>query len=442
MKNLVKIKRHNKEGYITHYGTNDPVLVPAEYQEKDPHLRGVWFSTVKNIDIPKMTNPEQYKEYLHGVIDKVKEYNLNTIIFQVRPSNDAFYESEINPWSRFITGVEGEGLGFDIFGWFIEEAKKANISVHAWINPYRVSTDSLLQIEGVFSKEDYLNRLHEKNFARNNPECVVYTNEGRLILDPASQKVRDYVTETVMELARKYDIKAVHIDDYFYPYDGVADPFEQKKFELVKDQFETLDDFRRENVNLLIKQISEVLKTLDKKVEFGISPFGIHRTNSKHFPADKPGGWEYGSNNRHTCLQAYERLYCDVYLWMEQKWIDYVVPQAYWDLDNSKEVETEDGSIVEISDVKYADVVLWWQQAAKKTNTKLYIGQGIYRYKDEGAWSNPEEIINQLKYNNQFDNILGSIFFTYKNFVEEHVNSLAEARRLLKEVWIKEVKEI
>src|SRR5690606_38711622 len=134
----------------------------------------------------------------------------NTIIFQVRPSNDAFYESEINPWSRFITGVEGEGLGFDIFGWFIEEAKKANISVHAWINPYRVSTDSLLQIEGVFSKEDYLNRLHEKNFARNNPECVVYTNEGRLILDPASQKVRDYVTETVMELARKYDIKAVH----------------------------------------------------------------------------------------------------------------------------------------------------------------------------------------------------------------------------------------
>lgn len=442
MEQLVKLNRYKKEGYITYYETDEPVLIPTNYVEKDPHVRGVWFSTVANIDIPQMKDPERYKEYLRGIIAKVKEYNLNTIIFQVRPSSDAFYESQINPWSRFITGIEGEGLGFDIFGWFVEEAKKENIKVHAWINPYRVSTESLFEMDGIFSKEEYLSKLHELNFARRNPECVIFTKKGKLILDPANAKVRDYVTETVLEIARKYDIKAIHIDDYFYPYDGIADPFEEKKYALVQDLFPTIDDYRRENVNMLIKQIHEALQTLDKKVEFGISPFGIHRTNSKFFPPENPGGWEKGSNNHHSCLQAYERLYCDVYLWMKEKWIDYVVPQAYWDFDNTKEVITENDQVNEICLVKYADVIDWWRMIAKETNTKLYIGQGLYRYKDEGAWSNPNEIINQLKYNNRFDNILGTIFFTYKNLVEENVASLVEARKLLKQVWTREVKEI
>lgn len=442
MKDLTKIKRFSKEGYITYFNSDEPVLIPTNYVEKDSHLRGVWVSTVVNIDIPKMKDAEKYKEYLLGIIQKVKEYKLNTIVFQVRPSNDAFYESKINPWSRFITGKEGEGLGFDILEWFIAQAKKENINVHAWINPYRVSTDILKNLDGVFSKEDYLNRLDDLNFAKRNPELVIFSGEGKLILDPASQKVRDYVTETVLEIASKYDVKAVHIDDYFYPYDGINDPFEEKKFALVKDKFESIHDFRRENVNLLIKQIHDALQTLDKKVEFGISPFGIHRTNSIHFPIDEKGGWDKGSNNHHTCLEAYEKLYCDVYYWMEQKWIDYVVPQDYFDLDYTKETVLEDGSVQEMEIVKYADLVDWWSWAAKQTNTKLYIGQGLYRYKDEGNWSNPEEIVNQLKYNNKFDNVLGTIFFTYKNLIETHIDSLVEARKLLKKVWTKDVEDI
>lgn len=442
MKKLVKVKRFNKEGYITYYNSDEAVLFPVEYVQKDPHLRGIWVSTVVNIDIPKTNSAEEYKNRLRFIIKKVKEYKFNTIVFQVRPSNDALYESKLNPWSRFITGKEGEGLGFDILGWFIEEAKKENISIHAWINPYRVSTDILKNLDGIYSKEDYLNTLDDKNFAKQNPDAVIFSNEGKLILDPASQKVRDYVTQTVFEIANKYDIKAVHIDDYFYPYDGINDPFEEKKYNQVKDQFETINDFRRENVNMLIKQIHEELKKLDKKVEFGISPFGVHRNNSKHYPQDKPGGWDKGSNNRHTCFEAYEQLYADVYHWMEQGWIDYVAPQDYFDLDNTKDNVLEDGTIEEIEIVKYADLVDWWSWAAKTTNTKLYIGQGLYRYSNEGNWSNPEETINQLRYNNRFDNVQGTIFFTFKNLEENHIESLVKARELLQKVWTKDVEEI
>ena len=424
-----------KKEFITYYNSNKKVMLPDEYIEKEEELRGVWVSTVENIDINQTTDPENLKKQLDDIVKTCKEYHLNTIVYQVRPTNDALYKSKLNPYSRYLTGTEGKDPGFDTLEYLINIGKKENIKIHAWINPYRVSVKKLSDLKQ--TKEEYLNSLDKKNWARKNPDCVIETSLTKLILDPASKKVRKYLCDTVMEIAKNYDVKAIHIDDYFYPYEPISDPNEEEK--LKNSKFEKLSDFRRDNVNQLIKKISLSLKKLDKKVEFGISPFGIYRTKDKYFE-DKTSesAWKYGSDNHHGCFSSYAGLYADVYLWMKKKWIDYVVPQVYFDMSNTK--LNEEGN--EYCRVRYADLVKWWSYVAAHTNIKLYIGQAIYRYSNEGDWANPEEIPNQLKYNQNYDNVLGTIFFTYTDFVDMKRNSLIEGRKILKTLWTKDVEEI
>lgn len=432
---MKKIERFVRGGYVTYFDSDKYVMIPDEIGEKEKETRGVWFSTVANIDFEVMTDVESFKTYLLSVIKKVKEYHFNTIVFQVRPTNDAFYESKLNPWSRFITGEEDKFPGFDVLGWFIDEAKKENIDVHAWINPYRVS--NLKFTDEFKTKDEFLDSLSPKNFARKHKNLVIETVLDKLILDPASEEVQDFVSETALEIAKNYDVKAIHIDDYFYPYEAIRDPNEEQKHQ---GSTLSLDDWRRQNVSKLMEKISTKLKSLPKKVEFGISPFGIYRTKDIHFQKfNKKGGWEKGSNNHYSCFQGYDGLYADVLLWMEKGWIDYVVPQVYFEFDNYN-VDKETNEIVERA--KYADLVDWWNWACKQTQTKLYIGQGLYRYSDEGNWQNSEEIINQLKYNQTKDYVSGVVMFTYRNLVKETPTSLVEARKLLKHVWTKDVKPL
>jgi uncharacterized lipoprotein YddW (UPF0748 family) len=428
------IKRFSGEGNIKYYQSQEEVLIPKQYVEQKEELRGIWFSTVNNIDIPKMESLKAYQIYLQGVIKKANEYNFNAIIFQVRPTNDAWYESKLNPWSAFITGEQGKYPGFDVLGWFIEEAKKAKISVHAWLNPYRVCSVKLTDINK--TKAEYLESLAPNNFARLHPELVIETAEAKLILDPASEEVREFVSESALEIAKNYDVKAIHMDDYFYPYEAIKDEFEQEK--LQKSGFATLGDYRRDNVNRLIKMMHDKLKTLPKKVEFGISPFGIYRTNTKWFKEPNESAWENGSDNHFSCYNCYTGLFADIYLWMKEKWIDYIVPQDYFDLDYWRKDAT--GNLFEV--VKYADLAKWWSKIAKETNIKLYMGMGLYRYSKEGNWSNPEEIINQLKYNQNHENIKGVVFFTYKNLIIDDARPLRNARELLKQLWTQPAKEI
>lgn len=428
------IKRFCFEGNIKYYDSEKDVLIPDKYEEKGEELRAVWLSTVANIDIPKMEDnslesQNKLKEYLQNVIKTLQEYHMNTIIFQVRPVNDALYESKLNPWSSVLTGEEGVNPGFDVFGYFCEEAKKASIEVHAWINPYRAGRVNLK--EANMTKEEFLETLAPNNFARLHPECTILTKENKLLLDPANELVREFVSDSIIEIAEKYNIKAVHIDDYFYPYEDIADPNEEEK----KNQkgFEKVSDFRRDNVNLMIKLIHDKLQNLPKKVEFGISPFGIYRTNTKFFDKEDEAAWEYGSNNSKGCLTNYKGLYADIYKWMEEGWIDYVVPQNYFDMDSTKLDEKGEEKCL----VRYADLADWWSWAAKKTNTKLYMGQAFYRYSKEGAWANPEEIPNQLMYNQNLDNVLGTIFFTYKDFLRDDCESIVKGKELLKKLWTK-----
>ena len=432
---MKKVERFVRGGYVNYFDTDKYVMIPEEFKEKNQETRGVWFSTVANIDFQEMTDVESFQEYLKGVIKKVKEYHFNTIVFQVRPTNDAFYKSELNPWSRFITGTEDKYPGFDVLEWFIAEAKKENIEVHAWINPYRVSNLKFSDLN--MTKDEFLNSLSPKNFARRNPELCLATVENKVILDPSSKEVQEFVSDSALEIARNYDVRAIHIDDYFYPYEAIIDPQEEEKHQKLNPEL-SLADFRRKNVDKLMKMISDKLKTLDKKVEFGISPFGIYRTAKAQFDKNgKVGGWEKGSNNHYSCYQGYEGLYADVVLWMKEGWIDYVVPQVYFEFDNYI-ISKEDNS--EIERVKYADLVDWWNWICKETKIKLYIGQGLYRYSDKGNWSNSEEIINQLKYNQTADEVKGTIMFTYRNLVDDKFASLTEAREKMKKTWTKDVK--
>ncbi len=399
----MKLKKYNSEELIKYFNGEDVEIGEFKYNEND--LRGIWISNVCNIDTPKLENIDQYKEYLIKMVQTVKSYNMNTIIFQVRPSNDAFYPSKLNPWSEYITGTQGKDPGFDIFEFVIEECKKVGIKVHAWINPYRVSLRSIDDLK--MTKEEYLNTLAENNFARLYKEETVLDGKNKVILKPSSEKVVDFVTETVLEIATNYDIEAVHIDDYFYPYDKINPEYEEEDYKrhlATVNKTDTLDDFRRYNVDVMIKSIHDSLTVLEettgKKVEFGISPFGVYRTNIEL----DPNGCENGSYHATGVCECYSSLYSDVYKWMKEGWIDYVVPQDYFPFERT--------------DVAYHYLVPWWNNIAKETNVKLYIGMAIYRMGCDQNWMNPDEIANQLKFNSAYDGVTGTIFFTYHDLIK------------------------
>ena len=419
----MKLQRHTVE-YIKYWHNKEEIDIP-EYVFKENDVSGCWISNVANIDTPNNLEKDDYKKYLIGILETMQSYNMNTAVFQVRPLNDAYYPSDLNPWSRFITGTEGKDPGFDVLEFFINEAKKRNIKVHAWMNPYRVSNVSVT--DGKITKDEYLSSLDEKNFARKHPEHTILDGTGKIILSPSHKEVIEFVSESILEVARKYDVEGVHIDDYFYPYAKIKEDDERNDYLKYRDsENQSFDDFRRSNVDKMIKMVHDKLKALEhetnKKVEFGISPFAVYRTNS----SIRPDGWEKGSYNASSALQCYSELYSDVYKWMKEGWIDYVVPQDYFSFDRK--------------DVSYHDVVWWWSNICNETKTKLYIGQGLYQMgSKEGwaceTWQNKEEIANQLKFNCNFPNVLGTIFFTYRDLVPGQNEIKDAALKDIKKMW-------
>ena len=187
MNKFVPVKREKFEGNVKYYGSDKEVLIPEEYYELDEELRGVWVSTVGNIDIPRNVGEEKLKEHLISILEKLKEYHMNTAVFQVRPTSDALYKTDKNPWSDVLTGTQGKDPGFDVLEFFVNEAKKRNISVHAWINPYRVSGVKLDDLR--VTKDEYLETLAPNNFARLRKDLVILTRDIKMIFDPDSLEV-------------------------------------------------------------------------------------------------------------------------------------------------------------------------------------------------------------------------------------------------------------
>lgn len=344
-------------------------------------LKGVWVSTVLNLDFPKNKgyNPEMQKREIDQIVKNVKSWGFNAIFFQVKPASDVFYNSSKLPWSSYLTGVEGKNPGYDPLEYFIQKSHENGIELHAWINPYRVSMSN------------DLSKLAPNNFARLHPEYV-YEYGGKLYLNPAKKEVVKYLYEVIEEIVLNYDVDGIHLDDYFYPYPdyGKLPNFDKSSFN--QSGFMDLGDFRRENVNDLIKNLSVSIHKLKPNISFGISPFGIWRNSKNDINGSNTNG-----------LQSYDSLYADSIKWMSNSWVDYIAPQIYWGIGHSA--------------ADYYELVNWWSDMARKTNTVLYVGEGLYKYR-QNNWDK-SEIRRHKELRDRNSNINGFIVFRYETLLND-----------------------
>jgi uncharacterized lipoprotein YddW (UPF0748 family) len=350
-------------------------------------FRGVWIQTAFQERYQKMSAAE-CKQYLTHLVDDLYQTGFNAIIFQIRPEGDAFYRSDLEPWSRFLTGRQGKAPTpvWDPMEYLITLCHERQMEFHAWLNPYRMSASKSLVMD-----KNHLYYRHPELFVR---------YQDKLYLNPGLPECRSHIREVVKDIVRRYDVDAIHMDDYFYPYPSEV-PFDdqvayQTYAEMMGFNPKTNDDlpaWRRRNVNILIKSVSADIKALKPWVRFGISPFGIYRNSSS---------WRGGSRTRGT--QCYSDLYADVLLWCNEGWIDYVIPQLYWEIGHS------------LAD--YSTLVKWWN-ANVPERCHLYIGQSIERSLDEPRDSRPQpdlrkshaQFSNKLNLAHECRNVRGNCFW-------------------------------
>ncbi|WP_303822325.1 glycoside hydrolase family 10 protein [Apibacter mensalis] len=380
-KKLFLIVAHFLSLTLIFAGTNEPVEEENE-EKNNKEFRAVWVATFLNIDWPSKPGlpAEQQKEEFITLLENVKKWKMNAIIVQVKPASDALYPSKLSPWSGYLSGTQGVDPGYDPLEFMVKEAHKRDIEIHAWFNPFRLSAANA-----------NWSSLATDNIAFKHPNWVVrYANQ--LYLNPGLPEVRDYVIQSIMEVVNNYEVDGIHLDDYFYPYKvGKLDYPDFTAYTKYGVTFASKADWRRDNINTFVQKLYKSIKSKNKDIEFGISPFGVWR-NQNNDPL--------GSKTK--ALQNYDDLYADVLLWMRKGWLNYIAPQLYWHRGHN------------LAD--YATLVEWWSSMAKETDTKLYIGMAAYRV---NQWKNPNELVEQVYYNREFPEVKGSIFFSYKSLVND-----------------------
>ncbi len=347
-------------------------------------LRGVWICTVNNLDWPSAwTLPvEEQKAELRRILDRAQETGLNAVFFQVRPSSDAFYESELEPWSQWLTGKQGRDPGYDPLAYLIEECEKRHLEVHAWFNLFRAVSSTK------FSD------IHRTHVSRQHSNWC-YTFGPSKFLDPGRKEVRDYLVEVIADVATRYRIDGVHVDDYFYPEEGKGESIDDlETFRRESRGLGNIKDWRRENINLLIEGIHDTLWAIDRYIKFGVSPFPVwrHRWDDKR-----------GSNTSRT-LSCYDAMYADTRLWMEKGWVDYMAPQLYWSTEHKR--------------VGYREMIDWWND--NHFGRHLYSGHNLGNVEKPTSsdWKNPEELPLQLRISRGQANFQGQFFFRVKNLLD------------------------
>lgn len=374
--------------------------VRAKKYSPKREMRAVWVATVDNIDWPSEPglSVEEQKQEMIALLNQHKKNGMNAIVFQIRPAADAFYQSDYEPWSQWLSGEQAVAPEpfYDPLQFAIEECHKRAMELHAWMNPYRA----------VFLCEK--TRTDPKHISNQHPEWFLTYGKHKYF-NPALQETRDYVSKIVGDVVRRYDEDAIHFDDYFYPYKISGQPFpDSLSFVENGGDFypNQIDDWRRDNVNLVIKQIHDTIKSIKPWLPFGISPFGVWRNKS----IDKSGSrTEAGQTN-------YDDLYADILYWLKEDWIDYVAPQIYWHI--GKKV------------ANYRRLVKWWQK--NSFGKACYIGHGVYRLNSdskEKAWQTAEQIVRQIKLNRRKKGVDGSLFFSSKSFMDNRlgINELMQS---------------
>lgn len=323
-------------------------------------FRAAWIATVVNIDWPNPTslsNDSAQKAEMTAILDSLEAMHFNAIIFQVRPTADALYLSELEPQSQWIGQVE-----YDPLDYVIAEAHKRNMEVHAWLNPYRITLKDKELYGGAGTADSGMVRP----IYLEHPEWTMYYG-GQWFFDPGLDETRDWICDVVEDIVCRYPVDAIHMDDYFYPYPvgGKRLPDEGTFLQNPRG-FTSIADWRRNNTNMVIRELSERIHSTRDSVQFGISPFGINDKN-------------------------YNELYADIELWLKEGWIDYVVPQLYWPIGH----KTAD----------YERLAKWW--AAHCHGRDLYIGLADYRF-------GGPELMRQIGINRQLEQIKGECFYSTK----------------------------
>lgn len=352
-------------------------------------FKGAWIATVANIDWPSpeaVGNTQKQQQEMLWELDSLASLGINAIILQVRPTADALYRSPYEPVSHWLTGKQGSWEGswdtLDPLQWTIEQAHKRNMEVHVWLNPYRLN---LATTDTSAFASDHLLRQHPERF---------WCYAKQWYFDPGLDVTREWICTIVQDIVTRYDIQAVHMDDYFYPYPSNGKPLpDTETFKRYPRGFDNIQDWRRNNVNMVIREIHRTIKECKPDVEFGISPFGVWRNAS----VDSTGSATTAG------ITNYDDLYADIRLWIKKGWIDYVLPQLYWEIGKKA--------------ADYEVLAHWWANEVRGTECKLYIGMAPYRLENASPktpWGKGNEIGRQMRLNRTIPEITGECFYSTK----------------------------
>lgn len=356
-------------------------FVQAQTGTPNYEFRAVWVASVANIDWPSQKNlsvAAQKAEYIK-LLDLHQRNGINVMIVQVRPAADALYPSSIEPWSEFLTGKQGlpPSPFYDPLEFMITETHKRGMEFHAWLNPYRA----------VF------NLLHSSvspsHLTKTHPEWFLVYGDKKYF-NPGLPEVRTHMARVVKDLVSRYDLDGIHMDDYFYPYRITGKEFPDQKDFLKYGKGMNKENWRRSNCDSVIMLVHDIVRSTNPHMKFGVSPFGVWRNKSQ----DPMGSdTKAGQTN-------YDDLYADILLWLQKGWIDYVVPQLYWERGHK------------LADY---DVLLnWWNEHTYGKH--LYIGMGIYRAGTNTAWKNPKQIPQQIQLARNYPGTQGAVYFSSKTF--------------------------
>ncbi len=382
----VVVSRRQSERESVNY---DPVPKDERYHVLPDEARGVYVPTGYNIAFPSRADlsASELEAECDALVDHVAALGMNTLILQVRPECDAFYNSDIFPVSRWLSSERT--LNCDVLGRIVERAHKANISVIAWVNPLRVTA-------GKATLDDLPDSSPVKSGALS--ECVVRYGE-RLYLDPARPEARELVCRGVSEIVEKYEVDGILFDDYFYPYsvyekdengnDVLAVFDDADSFAAYGSSYENVSDFRRDNINKMIAEVYSAVKAADKRCRFGVAPFGIWKNLS-------------GEDGATHGLESYYELYCDTLAWCEAKTVDFIAPQIYWSCDSDT--------------ASFTALALWWSKQLEGKDIDLIISHAAYRYAEDFA---PGELTRQTEFAKGLDGYAGSFYYSFAAFRDD-----------------------
>jgi uncharacterized lipoprotein YddW (UPF0748 family) len=360
-------------------------------------MRGSWIASVHNTDWPSRAGMprDQAQAELRAFLDDAVDWKLNTVFLQVRPTADAFWPSPYEPWSEWLTGVQGADPGWDPLGFAVTEAHRRGLELHAWFNPYRIAM------------HDDPGRLTADHPARQHPEWVVRYG-GRLYYNPGIPAVRRFAQNAMMHAAENYAIDGVHWDDYFYPYPVAGAVFnDDAAYARYGGDFTNRADWRRNNVDLLVREMYQRIKADRPGMAFGISPFGVWRNR---------GTDPLGSDT--TSLEAYDELYADTRGWVKKGWMDYIVPQIYWNIG--------------FPAADYAKLVPWWADVVDGTDVRLCIGEAMYKVGDPAqpaAWQDPAELSRHLFLGTDYTQVTGHVFFSANGVAADPIGAMSRVFR-------------